>query len=76
MRRSLLAFLKPGLWSRRLRARRAGFRQTAIRGDALQNGGVAVIYPGNRLVFLHVEEMSGDLVDPDRLLQSLSADAR
>jgi hypothetical protein len=67
----LIAFLRPGLWSKRLRARRAGFRQTRISGDAFQNGGVAVVYPGDRLVFLHVEQMSGDLVDPDRLLQSL-----
>lgn len=53
------------------RARKAGFRQTAVRGDPTQNGGVVVFNEGGDLVYVHVEAETGDLANLDDVIAAL-----
>jgi hypothetical protein len=53
------------------RARRAGFRQTATRGDPVQNGGVVVFDENGEVIYTHVEAETGDLADLDEVIAAL-----
>jgi hypothetical protein len=53
------------------RARRAGFRQTAVRGDPTQNGGVVVFDENGDVVYAHVEAETGDLANLDDVIAAL-----
>ena len=53
------------------RARAAGFRQTATRGDPFQNGGVVVLNEMGETVYFHVESEAGDLADLDEVIAAL-----
>lgn len=53
------------------RARKAGFRQTAVRGDPVQNGGVVVFDENAEIIYAHVEQETGDLADLDKVIEAL-----
>lgn len=53
------------------RATSRGFRQSAVRGDPFQNGGVVVIDENGEIAYIHVEEVAGDLADLDEVLAAL-----
>jgi len=53
------------------RAWRAGFRQGATQGDALQLGGVLVVRPGGRVAYRHVSAEAGDHPPLDDVLAAL-----
>lgn len=53
------------------RALGGGHRQSDIRGDGLQNGGVVVIDANGEVVFKHVEQETGDLADLDEVIAAL-----
>ena len=53
------------------RARRAGFRQTAVRGDPVQNGGVVVFNEDGDVIYVHIEQETGDLADLDEVIAAL-----
>lgn len=53
------------------RALRKGFRQTATRGDALQQGGVLVVDRGGRVLYAHRDNEAGDLAPNEEILAAL-----
>ena len=76
------AGLRRGRWStlrlralvNLVRALRSGFRQTAVEGDAWQQGGALLFDGDGRLRHAQVDRVAGDPLDLDRLLASLPAD--
>jgi hypothetical protein len=71
MRRSLIGYLKPRAALNAVRALRAGFRQGATKGDALQNGGVLVVRPGGLIAFRYLSAVAGDHPDVADVIGSL-----
>lgn len=63
MRRSRLLLLSPRMWRNAWRARREGFRQEGLQGDAWQLGGVVVVAADGRMVWRQVERVAGDELD-------------
>ena len=55
------------------RAWRRGFRQTATRGDALQQGGLLVVERGGRILYAHRDSEAGDLASNDEVLAALQS---
>lgn len=53
------------------RATSQGFKQTAVRGDPFQNGGVVVVDEDGEIAYIHVEEVAGDLANLDEVLAAL-----
>ena len=53
------------------RAWRKGFRQTATRGDPLQQGGLLVVDPGGRILYAHRDNEAGDLASNEDVLAAL-----
>ncbi|MFZ0013913.1 MAG: peroxiredoxin-like family protein [Acidimicrobiia bacterium] len=53
------------------RATSRGFRQTGVRGDPFQNGGVVVLDEHGETRYVHVESVAGDLADLDQVLTAL-----
>jgi hypothetical protein len=49
-----------------------GARQTRMKGDAHQLGGVLIIDVESRILFQHTENIAGDLVDKVKLLAALA----
>lgn len=72
MRRSLGATLHWRLFRNAWRAFRAGFRQTRVQGDPWQQGGVLVFAADGRLLHQQHDEVGGDPIDLDAVLQALS----
>lgn len=54
------------------RALGGGHRQSPVRGDGLQNGGVVVTDSSGNVVYKHVEQETGDLADLDEVIAALS----
>ena len=71
LRRDVASLLRPATWRNALRARRAGFRQVGVQGDALQLGGVFVLHPDGRVPFTYVSSAPGDHPDPSAILAAL-----
>lgn len=55
------------------RAFRRGFRQTALRGVADQQGGVLAVLPGDRIAYAYVSGSAGDHPPVDAVLDALRA---
>lgn len=71
LKRGVMAMLSPRMALHAARAMRAGFRQTATRGDALQLGGVLVIEKGGRILYTHVDREPGDVADVRAVVAAL-----
>ncbi len=54
------------------RALGGGHRQSGIRGDGIQNGGVVVLDEGGNVIYEHIEQQTGDLADLDEVIAALS----
>jgi peroxiredoxin len=70
-KRGVLATFTPRGVAHAARAWRKGFRQTATRGDALQQGGLLVVERGGRILFAHRDSEAGDLASNDEVLAAL-----
>lgn len=53
------------------RARRAGFRQSEVQGDAWQLGGVLVVQPGGDVVYRHLSGTAGDHPEVEDVLAAV-----
>jgi peroxiredoxin len=53
------------------RAWRKGFRQTATRGDSLQQGGLLVVDRSGRVLYAHRDNEAGDLAPNEEVLAAL-----
>jgi hypothetical protein len=63
--------LKPRLWRNGLRARRTGFRQHEVLGDARQLGGVFIVLPDGEVAYRYLSGVAGDHPDPADVLAAL-----
>lgn len=59
-RRPLLSFLTPRVFKRAAEARKEGFTQPGVHGDAFQLGGVIVLMPDGSIPFKYVSQFAGD----------------
>jgi NAD(P)-dependent dehydrogenase (short-subunit alcohol dehydrogenase family) len=75
LRRGRVELLSPRLPLNALRALRSGARQTGVRGDPWQLGGVFVIRPGGELLFRHASREAGDHPSIDEILAALDEKA-
>lgn len=73
MKRGLTQLLRPKVLKHGKRAAKLGFKQTATRGDPLQNGGIIVVGADGGVLFTHIENETGDLADIDAVIASLPA---
>lgn len=70
-RRGLRSAVNPRTLWHALRAWRGGFRQTETRGDALQQGVVAIVLPGEEVPYLYRSAAAGDHPRPATVLAAL-----
>jgi hypothetical protein len=73
MRRGLTSVLRASVVVRAWSTWRAGFRQSHVAGDALQQGGVVVIAPGGVERFRFISREAGDHPAPADILTALEA---
>lgn len=73
LQRGVASSLNPAVLGRGLRALWAGFRQTKIVGDPLQQGGALVIAPDGREVYRHASASAGDHPSTSALLRAVTA---
>ena len=71
LKRSVALTLSPAAAVRWIRARRNGFRQGRVQGDAWQQGGALVVRPGGKTAFRYVSMGPGDHPDAGTLLKAL-----
>lgn len=71
MRTGLGTVLRPSVLLRSLSALRAGFHQSSVGGDPLQQGGVVVITPGGVESYRYVSRFAGDHPDPAAILDAV-----
>lgn len=65
------ALLKPRSWRNAIRAFRRGFRQTGVRGDARQLGGVWVANAAGDVVLDYRSEVAGDYPVGEEILAAV-----
>lgn len=70
-RSGLRTIAGPGVIVAALRARRNGFRQTATRGRPLQQGGVVVMLPGDRVAWSYTSRHAGDHPSTDQVVEAV-----
>ena len=71
-KRPLLSFLTPRVFKRAAEARKAGFTQPGVHGDAFQLGGVILLMPDGSMPYRYVSQFAGD----HPKLEDLKAEAR
>lgn len=59
-KRPLLAFLTPKVLKRGAEARKAGFTQAGVHGDAFQLGGVLLLMPDGSKPYTYASQFAGD----------------
>ena len=60
-----------GTISKGFRASRAGFRQGKVQGDPKQQGGVLVIGKEGELLYAHIDNVAGEVLDFASVLEAL-----
>lgn len=73
LRRTLRSTLTLGTVRSAYRAYKQGFRQTGVRGDAWQQGGVFVVAKSGELAFSYASEHAGDHPPLRAIEEALSA---
>ncbi|MBK5256019.1 MAG: AhpC/TSA family protein [Vicinamibacteria bacterium] len=59
-KRPILTFLTPKVFKRAAEARKAGFNQPGVHGDAFQLGGVVLQMPDGSMPFKYASQFAGD----------------
>jgi hypothetical protein len=59
-KRPILAFLTPKVFKRAAEARKEGFKQPGVHGDAFQLGGVVLRMPDGSMPFRYASRFAGD----------------
>ena len=59
-KRSLLSFLTPKVFKRAAEARKEGFTQPGVHGDAFQLGGVVLLMPDGSMPYTYASQFAGD----------------
>jgi hypothetical protein len=73
LERSLMSTVGPKAIRAAMRARKAGFRQVAVEGDKLQQGGIILIDKEGRLGFHFANPSLGVHADPDEIVKAARA---
>ena len=68
LERSVLSTVGPSAARAAWRARKQGYRQVAIEGDKLQQGGVLLLDRSGAAAFYHRNDNLGDHADPAQVL--------
>lgn len=71
MKSGLLSSLNPAVFSRGMKARSEGFRQTKTMGHAFQQGGVLIVKPDGSIPYRYISDSAGDHPEPDDILAAL-----
>lgn len=75
-RRGLWTLIRPRAVWNYLRAFFSGYAPRKLQGDALQQGGFLVVFPGGDVAFRFLSEASGDAPRVEQILAALHATAR
>ena len=59
-KRPLLSFLTPKVFKRAAEARKEGFTQPGVHGDAFQLGGVVLLLPDGSMPYTYASQFAGD----------------
>ncbi len=59
-KRPLLSFLTPKVFKRAAEARKEGFTQPGVHGDAFQLGGVVLLMPDGSMPYTYASQFAGD----------------
>ena len=59
-KRPLLSFLTPKVFKRAAEARKEGFTQPGVQGDAFQLGGVILLMPDGSMPYTYASRFAGD----------------
>ena len=59
-KRPLLSFLNPKMFKRAAEARKEGFTQPGVHGDAFQLGGVILLMPDGSIPYKYASQFAGD----------------
>ncbi len=59
-KRPLLSFLTPKVFKRAAEARKEGFTQPGVHGDAFQLGGVVLLMPDGSMPYTYASRFAGD----------------
>ena len=70
-RHGVISTLSPAMISAALRARRSGARQARVQGRPMQQGGVVVMLPGDRVAWSYISRHAGDHPEPAAVLAAL-----
>jgi hypothetical protein len=73
LERSVLATVGPSALRDAWRARKQGYRQVAIEGDKLQQGGVLLLDRSGAAAFYHRNDNLGDHADPAQIIGAVRA---
>ncbi len=73
LRRNIRSTFSLGTIRSAIRAHQEGFRQTKVRGDAWQQGGVFVISQDGEIVMRYASEHAGDHPPTETILRGLKA---
>jgi peroxiredoxin len=76
MKDGIKSALKLGALKNAWRAYRAGYRQTSVQGDPLQQGGVLVVGPDGAIAYAYLSETAGDHPPVDEVLDALRTIAK
>jgi hypothetical protein len=71
-KRPLLAFLSPKVFKRSAEARKEGFTQPGVHGDAFQLGGVLLRMPNGSIPYKYSSQFAGDHPKLDDLKDAVS----
>ena len=71
LRRGMGGLKSMGMLTSGIRAYRAGHRQSRTQGDPLQQGGIFVVAPGGRAVFIHRSETAGDHAETHAIVDAI-----
>ena len=73
LKRSIWRTIGPPAWGHAFRAFRSGFRQSSVKGDPWQEGGVFVILPNGKAPYRYVSQEAGDHPEPKDVLAALKS---
>jgi hypothetical protein len=71
LKRGIWRTIGPPAWMNGIRAFSKGFRQSSVKGDPWQEGGVFVVLPNGNVPYSYISEAAGDHPDPKEVISAL-----
>jgi len=72
-KRGVLNTMNPASAAASVKALKDGHRQTSVKGDAIQQGGVVIVRPDGSMPYIHRSKFPGDHPEPEEVLDALRA---